>query len=100
MRFQPRNLSHERERRLRRESTYAEQQLWRGLRRLRTFKFRRQHRIQNFAVDFYCPEVQLVVEVDGSAHEGENARVRDWERDAALRKLGLHVLHIRNELVI
>jgi len=40
------------------------------------------------------------VELDGSAHEGETARERDRERDIALRKLGISVLHIRNELVI
>lgn len=59
-----------RERTLRRNSTEAEHALWQHLRgrRLLGLKFRRQHRIDRFFVDFACLENRLIVEVDGSQH--------------------------------
>ena len=55
-------------RRLRREQTEWEYALWARLRRrqLNGFKFRRQHPIGPFFVDFFCPEARLVIEIDGS----------------------------------
>ena len=99
MRYQPRGISHGRDRYLRLNATFAEKRLWSGLRSLKSFKFRRQHLIARFVVDFYCAEVNLAIEVDGSAHDGEVARNREYERDARLRALGIHVLRFRNEHV-
>ncbi|HJW92123.1 MAG TPA: DUF559 domain-containing protein [Thermoanaerobaculia bacterium] len=96
MKHQARN-DHERERELRRNSTRGERDLWKGLRRLATFKFRRQHRIVRYVVDFYCPEVKLVVEVDGSTHEREYEKEKDRVRDQYLRNLGIAVLRFRDE---
>ena len=99
MRYQPRGVSHGRDRYLRRNPTFAEKRLWYGLRHLKSFKFRRQHRIGRFVADFYCAEVKLAIEVDGSAHSGEAARMRDYDRDARLREMGIRVFRVRNEHV-
>jgi very-short-patch-repair endonuclease len=61
---------HTRERSLRRNQTEAERTLWQHLRngRLLNYKFRRQHRIGPYYVDFYCAEAMLIIELDGSQH--------------------------------
>ena len=63
---------------LRRSSTDAERRLWYHLRggRLGGYKFRRQHEIPPYIVDFYCEVAKLVVELDGSQHESEIDAVR------------------------
>lgn len=55
---------------LRNNSTKAESRLWKVLRKrqLEGRKFRRQHSIGNYIVDFYCPEEKLIVELDGAIH--------------------------------
>jgi very-short-patch-repair endonuclease len=55
---------------LRRHSTDAERRMWSALRdrRLLRYKFRRQHPIGNYIVDFACSEYQVVIEIDGSQH--------------------------------
>ena len=60
-----------RARELRQPQTPAEQKLWAVLRgnNLNGLKFRRQHPIGRFIVDFYCAEVKLVIEVDGESHD-------------------------------
>jgi very-short-patch-repair endonuclease len=57
-------------RRLRRKPTQAEAQLWQALRagRFAGFKFRRQHPLGGYYLDFYCPLARLAVELDGFAH--------------------------------
>jgi very-short-patch-repair endonuclease len=61
----------QRARDLRRGATKEECIVWRWLRdrRLRGIKFRRQHPIDNYIADFYCVELKLVVEIDGSGHD-------------------------------
>jgi very-short-patch-repair endonuclease len=77
-------------RQLRETVNDAEQRLWRNLRagRLNGLKFRRQHPIPPYAVDFYCGSVKLVIELDGSQHN-ESA---DATRTRYLESLGLGVL--------
>jgi very-short-patch-repair endonuclease len=89
-------------RRLRREQTPAEKALWEELRvrRLRGLKFRRQHPIGCFVVDFYCPAEQLVVEVDGGVHEDLSHRAGDAEREQWLSELGLKIVRVSNEVVM
>jgi very-short-patch-repair endonuclease len=84
-----------RARTLRRTLTKPEAVLWQILRtRPGGFKFRRQHPIGPFVLDFYCPETKLAIEVDGSAHDmGDNPR-RDDDRDAWLKGRGLTVLRV------
>jgi very-short-patch-repair endonuclease len=86
-------------RQLRRAMTPAEQRLWFYLRRrqLGDFRFRRQHPIGSFVVDFVCIERGCVVEVDGSQHLDSES---DRARDAWLRRQGFHVLRCWNHDVL
>jgi len=83
-------------RRLRREQTEWEHNLWTRLRRrqLKGFKFRRQHPIGPFFADFFCPEAKLVIEIDGPQHADELAR--DESRTGFLRDAGYRVLRFWN----
>jgi very-short-patch-repair endonuclease len=85
---------------MRREPTPAEQKLWQKLRhkQLLGFKFRRQHVIDRFIVDFYCREARLVVEVDGEVHQ--YTQQEDAIRQEFLESLGLRVVRLRNEDVL
>ena len=79
--------------------TPAEDMLWKALRsRPGGFKFRRQHAIRQYVVDFYCVEARMIVEVDGPIHEGQ--REQDQSRTDFLRTLDLEVLRFRNEDVL
>jgi very-short-patch-repair endonuclease len=84
--------------RLRRDATPAERHAWTLLRdrRLLDLKFRRQHVLHGFIVDFYCAELRLVLELDG-AHHGQTAQADcDAARTAWLRNAGYRVMRIRN----
>ena len=89
-----------RARELRKNQTKAEGVLWNALRHRQRLghKFRRQHVIDQFIVDFYCAEARLVIEVDGAVHEftGE----RDQARQAQLEALGLRVTRFTNDEVM
>lgn len=84
----------------RREPTPAEDYLWQHIRRrqLNGLKFRRQHAIGQFIVDFYAPDVSLVIEVDGPIHEASPEQ--DTIRQAFLEGLGLRVLRFTNDEVM
>ena len=66
-------------RKLRREQTPAERTLWRHLsnRKISNAKFRRQHPIADYIVDFACPEHMLVVELDGGHHNDPQVKFAD-----------------------
>lgn len=85
--------------RFRKEPTRAEEKAWNLLRSRRCMglKFRRQQVIGGFIVDFYCPALGLVLEVDGGVHDRQEAQ--DKEREEVLCALGLRVVRIRNENV-
>jgi very-short-patch-repair endonuclease len=69
--------------------------LWQRLRRRSAgVKFRRQHPIAGYVLDFYCPAYRLAVEVDGEAHHRGERPSRDARRDAVLRANGLTILHV------
>jgi len=74
--------------------TVSERKLWTRLRKKQVGRFRRQHIIQTFIIDFYCPAAKLVIEVDGDIHLG--SKEYDEERDKFLQALGYNVLRIRN----
>ncbi len=83
----------DRARRLRRHATDAETLLWRALRaKALGVRFRRQHPVPPFVVDFACTEARLVIEVDGGQHGGP----RDAARDEALQHQGWRVLRFWN----
>ena len=85
---------------MRRGPTPAEDMLWQRLRdrQLDGFKFRRQHSIDRFIVDFYCPEARLAVELDGPVHE--QSVERDAIRQELLERRGLRVLRFTNDQAI
>jgi len=88
-------------RKLRDNMTEAEKMLWEALRlkRLSGYKFRRQHPIGKFIVDFYCHEVKLVIELDGGYHNGEEQKEYDSFRTKALEDVGLNEIRFTNEQV-
>ena len=89
-------------RELRQESTEAEKLLWTELRnrKLNGLKFRRQHPLDKFIVDFYCNEKKLVVELDGGVHDKKINKEYDEARTAMLAGLSVFVLRFKNEDVI
>ena len=82
---------------LRGRETPAERTLWDALRsrRLAGLKFRRQHPIGPFVVDFCCPDRRLIVELDGQVHETQQDR--DAERESLLRGAGYAIMRFTNE---
>ena len=89
-------LRHARDMRL--ECTDAELLLWRILRnrRFEGFKFRRQHPVGRYIVDFYCHEATLAIELDGGDHDLDRQAAYDAARDAALEAEGIRVLRFWN----
>jgi very-short-patch-repair endonuclease len=87
---------------LRVQFTPAEARLWKYLQggQLEGRKFRRQHSIGAYIMDFYCPAERLVIELDGSAHDGEDAWRRDEARTAYLEKMGIQVVRFENRQVM
>jgi very-short-patch-repair endonuclease len=80
--------------------TTAEARLWQALRgrQVDGFRFRRQHAIGRFIVDFYCSQMSLAIEVDGEIHEYQ--READEQRTAYLRERGVRVIRFTNEEVL
>ncbi|QLE54173.1 endonuclease domain-containing protein [Nostoc sp. TCL26-01] len=85
---------------LRQKLTPAEKQLWQALRggKLGGFKFRRQHPVGRFILDFYCPACKLVIEVDGAIHNYQADY--DAERTKYLEAYGYTVVRFQNEEVM
>lgn len=84
---------------LRKKMTQAESILWKELRdkRFLGLKFRRQHPIQFYIVDFYCHKHSLVIELDGGYHSLKEQKEKDIERESVLNDLGFIVLRFNNE---
>jgi very-short-patch-repair endonuclease len=85
-------------RRLRRNQTAEERQLWRELRghRFAGFKFRRQHPIAVYFLDFYCPAARLSVELDGFQHGLPEGILRDAKRAKFLAEQNIEELRFWN----
>ena len=84
-------------RELRQPQTPAEATLWRQLRnRNLGFKFRRQHEIEIFIIDFYCAEVKLCIEIDGDSHLTTEQQEYDTARTEYLESLGRRVIRFTN----
>ncbi len=81
---------------LRREMTLPEVVLWERLRRggLADLKFRRQHPIGPYVLDFYCASARLCVEVDGLAHDSVQQAERDQRRTSWLERQNIRVLRV------
>ena len=87
-------------RQLRREMKDAEIVLWKYLRNRATgHKFRRQHPVGPYVLDFYCYELNLCVELDGSVHNSPMADIHDTIRTEFLNRQGITVLRYSNDAV-
>ena len=89
-------------RNLRQNQTPAERLLWSKLRarQVSGYKFRRQFPSGNFILDFYCPEAQLAIEVDGSQHADEENQQKDSIRSQHLKGKGIRVIRFWNNDVL
>ncbi|MDP2983192.1 MAG: endonuclease domain-containing protein [Candidatus Latescibacter sp.] len=85
---------------LRKRMTSAERKLWLECLRKYPHRVLSQHPIDNYIVDFYCPALKLVIEIDGEQHYSEEGKVYDTERDGILSAYGLKVLRLKNEDVM
>lgn len=83
---------------LRNNSTSAEATLWKFLKgkQLEGRKFRRQHSVENYILDFYCPSEKLAIELDGADHFTSAAYEYDLERTAVLESHGIKVIRFEN----
>lgn len=88
-------------RKLRSNLTLSEARLWKALKgsQLDGRKFRRQHSIGNYIVDFYCPSEKLVIEVDGGYHNDEAVQESDRIRDLFMNEHSIRVLRVPNEAI-
>ena len=86
---------------LRNQLTPAEARLWTHLKssQLDGRKFRRQHSVGNYILDFYCPSERLAIELDGEVHNNVIAAQYDKERDIFLQHTGIKVLRFENRIV-
>jgi len=97
-RIHPLILTHARE--MRHPQTPAESELWRALRNRQSgYKFRRQHPVDRFIIDFYCAEAKLLIEVDGASHLEPEQQEYDKLRTEYLEELGYKVIRFMNDEV-
>jgi very-short-patch-repair endonuclease len=87
---------------LRNHATEAEKALWDMLKhaKLDGRKFRRQHSVGNYILDFYCPAEQLSIELDGEGHYTEEGKAYDAVRTAYLASCNIRELRFENQLVL
>ena len=87
---------------LRKEMTDAERLLWSKLRnrQLCDLKFRRQYGLGEYIVDFYCPELCLVIELDGSRHYSEEGRENDHLRAEYMAAMNIRTVRFPNSEVL
>ena len=86
---------------LRNNLTPAEATLWKALkgRQINGLKFRRQHSLGPYVMDFYCPSIRLCIELDGEVHNTYGAYLRDSERTRFLNENGITVMRFENNVV-
>lgn len=87
-------------RRLRRNETSAEQCFWEAVRNRRFdgCRFRRQHSLGRFVVDFYCPELHLAIEIDGAIHQYQ--QIEDAARSEYLQAAGISIVRFTNDEIL
>ncbi len=94
------NLIFQKAMELRNRSTPAEELLWNYLRKDQLgSKFRRQHPCGIYVLDFYCHELQLAIELDGSIHQLEAVKKNDVIRENTIKRLGITILRFDNREV-
>jgi very-short-patch-repair endonuclease len=87
---------------LRKAMTKAETKLWKHLQKnqFNDLRFRRQHPVNRFIVDFYCHALKLVIEIDGGVHNEAIQKERDENRTYELEQFGLKVIRFDNNMVM
>ena len=87
---------------LRENMTPAENLLWSHLQKgkMMGYRFKSQHPIDKFIVDFYCHRAKLVIEIDGEVHQEKDQAERDQGRTAELEHYGLTILRFTNQEVV
>ena len=97
-----RSSTHQFARELRHTETEAEKKLWSLLRnrQLKGKKFRRQHAVADYVLDFYCHECKLAVELDGNAHAKKEKQEYDTARTNLLNEFGIKVIRFWNNEVM
>jgi very-short-patch-repair endonuclease len=83
---------------LRNAQSNAEARLWQALRgrRLAHYKFRRQHPVDRYIVDFVAIDSKLIIEVDGATHSTDAELEHDSQRTRVLESFGFHVMRVNN----
>src|SRR6187399_3059171 len=85
-------------RELRKNLTPAEQTFWLRLKeKFPEYKRRKQHPISIYIADFYCHKLKLIIEIDGSIHDSEEAKLNDNRRQQDLEDLKLTVIRFTND---
>ncbi len=76
--------------------------LWEKLKdkKLKGFKFRRQHPIHIYIVDFYCHKLKLIIELDGGYHDSKEQKLLDAERSEILKFQDLEIIRFTNDEVL
>lgn len=87
-------------RELRKNMTPAEKKLWYKFLRGYHYRFLRQKPIDRYIVDFYCPQLLLVIEIDGETHYTEEGKIYDEERTSVLESYGLRIIRFTNKEVL
>lgn len=93
------DLALERSRQLRKNSTEEEKSIWFEYLRKCEWKFRRQHVIMPYILDFYCIKLGLAIEIDGTHHHDKEVEEYDARRTKFLESKGIRVLRIDNYMV-
>ena len=88
----------QRARQLRQVETWAEKLMWRWLRdrRFSNYKFRREHPVGDYYLDFFCEEAELNIELDGGHHGFPDQQKHDLEREKFLQSRGIKTLRFWN----
>ena len=91
----------EKRRQLRNNAPTAESIVWTRLskKQVHGFKFRRQYGVGPYVIDFYCPALNLAVEIDGDSHFVADANGNDERRQAFIESFGIRFLRFTNDQV-
>ena len=90
----------ERRRELRQNSTPAEKLLWKLLRNSKLgYKFRRQYSVSGYVIDFYCPKLKIAIELLGSVHQTQSAKLYDKYRENYLSAGGIKIIKFWNSQI-
>jgi very-short-patch-repair endonuclease len=88
----------EKRRTLRKEMTYCEKIMWIHLRRKQLgVRFLRQYSVDQYVIDFFCPEIKLAIELDGSIHDNPDQKEYDAYRQEYLERFGITFCRITND---